>query len=560
MPSKAEQGSSRAAAFVLAREKFGMRPGLARMHALLDRLGHPERRFPAIHVVGTNGKSTTTRMIEALLDAAGLGVGAYVSPHVVRWSERIRVRGEEADLDALVERVAPAIEAVDAELGDPVTQFEVLTAAALVAFADAAVDVVVVEAGLGGARDATNVIDAPVCVLTNVGLDHVEHLGDTREAIAGEKLAVVSPGAVVVLGEPEWEARALAQGAARVVLAEGNLGCAVAAAEAFLGRAVDPAPAAAVTLPGRVEVVARSPLELWDGAHNPHGARYLVGRLPRPPERYVLMASVLADKDVGKLLSILAEAASTLVATESTNARSLPAVELATRRGMGREDDRDTADAAAVVPGEVGAPGAIAVEPGHPGQDDVGAGGIGPHVELHGEECCVPAPHSPRHVRDVVLPEPRHVRAGNGQTQGAWQSLIGPAPHGGVGLLDGLDEVGAAALPADPVAQGGAARRLIRGGRAEGAGGRRGRRHVDPCRTGRARGRRCRDRGRRSRQHPPGDVRDDGADENQDQRGKQQAGAFGFRHRPNLAAGRAPGKPTIAHRARKRENACRFAP
>ncbi len=318
-----------AAEFILSRDRFGMRPGLERMNALLERLGHPERRFEAVHVVGTNGKSTTTRMIEALLAEAGLAVGAYVSPHVVRWSERIRVRGEEADLDLLVTEIAPAIEAVDRELGDPVTQFEVLTAAAFVAFAEGGVGVAVVEAGLGGSRDATNVIGARVCVLTSVGLDHTEHLGTTREAIAGEKLAVVPPGAVVVLGEAEWEEMARARGASRVVVAEGNLGCAVAAAEAFLGRPVEPAPAAAVTLPGRIEVVAAGPLEIWDGAHNVEGLRYLLDRLPALPPPAVLVASILRDKQPETMLEVLCGVTTTLVATQSASTRTLAAEELA---------------------------------------------------------------------------------------------------------------------------------------------------------------------------------------------------------------------------------------
>lgn len=318
-----------AAEFILSRDRFGMRPGLERMNALLERLGHPERRFEAVHVVGTNGKSTTTRMIEALLAEAGLAVGAYVSPHVVRWSERIRVRGEEADLDLLVTEIAPAIEAVDRALGDPVTQFEVLTAAAFVAFAEGGVGVAVVEAGLGGSRDATNVIGARVCVLTSVGLDHTEHLGTTREAIAGEKLAVVPPGAVVVLGEAEWAELARGRGASRVVVAEGNLGCAVAATEAFLGHSVEPAPAAAVTLPGRIEVVAAGPLEIWDGAHNVEGLRYLLDRLPALPPPAVLVASILRDKQPEAMLEVLCGVTTTLVATQSASTRTLAAEELA---------------------------------------------------------------------------------------------------------------------------------------------------------------------------------------------------------------------------------------
>ena len=157
--------------------------GTERMRALLRELGDPQERFPAIDVVGTNGKSTTTRLTEALLLDAGLTVGAYLSPHVVRWSERIRVGGDEADFEAAVAAVRPAAERSGA------TQFETVTAAALLAFAEAGVDVAVVEAGLGGRHDATNVLQTRVVVLTSVALDHMDVLGETREAIAAEKLA-----------------------------------------------------------------------------------------------------------------------------------------------------------------------------------------------------------------------------------------------------------------------------------------------------------------------------------------------------------------------------------
>jgi dihydrofolate synthase/folylpolyglutamate synthase len=173
--------------------------GLARMREVLAALGDPQLAYPSIHVVGTNGKTTTTRMTEVLLVAEGLAVGAYTSPHVIRWSERIRVSGNEADLDAAIARVRPAAEEACA------TQFEALTAAALAEFAASGVEAAVVEAGLGGRLDATNVLRSPVQVLTNVALDHTEHLGETREAIAAEKLAVTQPGATVVLAEAEWE-------------------------------------------------------------------------------------------------------------------------------------------------------------------------------------------------------------------------------------------------------------------------------------------------------------------------------------------------------------------
>jgi len=173
-----------------------MRFGLERIQRLVSVLGMPQHRFASIHVVGTNGKSSTALLTAALLRAEGLHVGAYVSPHVRAWSERIQLDGVDADLEVALARVRPHAEGA--------TQFEVLTAAALAEFAGQEVDVAVVEAGLGGRHDATNVLAAPLVVLTNVALDHTDVLGETREAIAREKLAVVKAGATVVLGEPEW--------------------------------------------------------------------------------------------------------------------------------------------------------------------------------------------------------------------------------------------------------------------------------------------------------------------------------------------------------------------
>ncbi len=299
--------------------------GTERMRALLGELGDPQERFEAIHVVGTNGKSTTTRLAEALLADAGLSVGAYLSPHVSGWNERIRVGGEEADFEAAVAAVRPSAERLGA------TQFEVLTAAALLAFARAAIDVAVVEAGLGGRHDATNVLRSRVVVLTSVALDHMDVLGDTREEIAAEKLAVVQPGCTVVLAEPEWRELAEQNGAAVVVLtAHSNLALAVAAAESFLGRSVDPHAADGVSLPGRLERRGERPLEIWDGAHNLAGVGWLLPRLPSPPAGgWTIVCSILRDKRPGMMLEALSVLGSTLVATESRNGRVLPAAELA---------------------------------------------------------------------------------------------------------------------------------------------------------------------------------------------------------------------------------------
>jgi dihydrofolate synthase/folylpolyglutamate synthase len=294
--------------------------GLGRMRALLSDLGDPQRHYPAVHVVGTNGKTSTTLMTAALLHAEGLRVGAYISPHVRGWAERIQIDGEQADLEQALARIAPHAAGA--------TQFEVLTAAALAEFAAQNVDVAVVEAGLGGRHDATNVLETRVVVLTNVALEHTEVLGDTREAIAAEKLAVVPPGATVILGEPEWEGAARAAGAGLVeVRSSSNLGLAVAAAEAFLGRPVDPHPAEDVQVPGRLERRADHPLEIWDGAHNLAGVGYLLPRLPARP--FTIVASILADKDADAMLAALSAAGETFVATQSSNARAVPVAALA---------------------------------------------------------------------------------------------------------------------------------------------------------------------------------------------------------------------------------------
>ncbi len=282
--------------------------GLERIRRLLVDLGDPQRRFPAIHVVGSNGKGTTTRTIEELLRGEGLEVGGYYSPHVRRWSERIRVGGVEADFDAAIERVRPHAEGA--------TQFEVLTAAALAEFAASGVDAAVVEAGLGGRWDATNVLDAGIVVLTNVSLEHTDVLGDTREAIAREKLAVAKPGTTVVLGEPEWAGllpqQSVVHGGARE------------AVEAFLGRPVERE--VEVSLPGRLEQHGD---ELWDGAHNLAGVEWLTERLPR--HDYVVCASILSDKDVEAMLERLSVAGRTFVATRSSNERALSEEDLARR-------------------------------------------------------------------------------------------------------------------------------------------------------------------------------------------------------------------------------------
>jgi dihydrofolate synthase/folylpolyglutamate synthase len=342
--------------YVLERELFGMRFGLDRMRRLLTALDHPERCFRSIHVVGTNGKSSTTRMIAEILRAHGLRPGAFLSPHLVSYSERIRIGARDIspeEFAAAITRVARAAKLVDHSLGpeDRVTQFELLTAAGYWEMARRSVEVAVVEAGLGGRYDATNVIDSRVQVLTGVGLEHTRWLGSTITAIAGEKLDVVRPGGTLVLGHgthPDAVAvaeRVAAQRGARIVHAGADPGVEVAApgayqrrnfalaraaAEAFLGSLEEgavTAAAAAVRVPGRMQTVDSDPLTLIDGAHNPDGIAALVeslAEITRGRERVVAVVSVLDDKDVGSMLANLTPIADALVLTASRNPRSLP--------------------------------------------------------------------------------------------------------------------------------------------------------------------------------------------------------------------------------------------
>jgi dihydrofolate synthase / folylpolyglutamate synthase len=330
-------------AYIDSLELFGMRFGLDRMHALLGRLGHPEREFDAIHVVGTNGKGSTTLFAEALLLSQGIETGAYLSPHLTSFRERIRLGGAEIDpaaYEAAVLRVRDAV-------GAGVTQFEALTAAAFAAFAAAGVAWAVVEAGLGGRLDATNVLArSRVQVLTNVSLEHTELLGDTREEIAAEKTAVVPAGGIVVVGEPGWEgfvhqARTVREVTVAGTYQDQNRAVAHAAVELALGRAVDPAPMLGVRVPGRMEVRGTAPLEIWDGAHNPAGMRRLVSELPGlvGDRRCVAVFSTLGEKDVSAMVALLRGACPTIVATQSTNSRALAADTLSALTGGPAEPD-----------------------------------------------------------------------------------------------------------------------------------------------------------------------------------------------------------------------------
>jgi dihydrofolate synthase/folylpolyglutamate synthase len=318
------------------------------MRLLSTALGLPQHRFASIHVVGTNGKSSATRMTAALLEAHGLRAGACVSPHAERWSERVLIGGEEigaAEFAAAVERTARAAETVNRRLSDggEVTQFEVATAASFVALADAEVDVAVVEAGLGGKLDATNTIPSRMTVLTSVGLDHTDWLGETELEIAAEKLAVLRDQTTLALGRVSAQVAALAESVAtergaRLIVApqdpgerielraaggfqRRNFALARAAAEAFLGELDDErvaAVASTLIVPGRLERVADDPPTLLDVAHNPDGAAALAESLGEVAGGRPVVAclALLADKDARAILAVLAPALASLVATQ----------------------------------------------------------------------------------------------------------------------------------------------------------------------------------------------------------------------------------------------------
>jgi dihydrofolate synthase/folylpolyglutamate synthase len=342
-----------AEAHLLSLELFGMRFGLDRMRRLLTALGSPQEQFQAIHVVGTNGKSSTVRMCAALLEAHGVRTGSFLSPHLTSFAERIRIGDEDLDGDAFgaaVQRAAVAAAKVDRTLesGDRVTQFELVTAAAFSELARRRVEVAVVEAGLGGRHDATNVLGAPVVVLTNVGLEHTRWLGPTVRDIAGEKLAVVKPGATLVTGDLQAEVQELARATgAHIVSPEPleaardlpgyqatNFVVAAAAARAHLG-ALDPVKVAEVAgrikVPGRVQVVAEDPLTIYDGAHNPSGVEALAAALPAlaGDRRLVAVVSILDDKDAAGMLRALLGKTAAAVFTSSLNPRALPPATLA---------------------------------------------------------------------------------------------------------------------------------------------------------------------------------------------------------------------------------------
>jgi len=383
-------------------------PSQARVQALCDLLGSPEKSCPVILIAGTNGKGSTALMIDSLLRSLGLRVGRYSSPHLVDLTERISIDGADISdetFDDLVEQVLPLVELVDAQLIDGVamTFFEVMTALAYAAFADAPVDVAVVEVGLGGRWDATNIVEAQVAVVCPIDLDHTHLLGDTIAEIAAEKAGIIKAGSKAVLAAQhpdaarvllarcqEVGAEVLREGpefglidrqpavggqVIRVETAQGPLGdivlplfgahmarnaaLAVAATEAFLGG--KPMSAEVITdgleevkAPARLEVVRRSPTVVLDTCHNPHGARATIDGLTEAFDFNPLigMVAMMADKDVAGVMGIFAEAMTTVVCTTiASTSRALPAQALARLAGdvFGAERVRTADDMAAAI-------------------------------------------------------------------------------------------------------------------------------------------------------------------------------------------------------------------
>ncbi|MFI6763256.1 bifunctional folylpolyglutamate synthase/dihydrofolate synthase [Micromonospora sp. NPDC050417] len=359
---------------------------LGRIEELLDLMGSPQRAYPSIHLTGTNGKTSTARMIDSLLRAFGLHTGRYTSPHLETIRERISLDGEpvsEARFVATYREVEPLAELVDQRGDEPLTYFDMTTALAFATFADAPVDVAVVEVGLGGAEDATNVIGAGVAVITPIGLDHTEFLGDTIEDIALAKSGIIHKGATVISAAQNEEAarpllervaevgatiaregaefgvlrRAVAVGG-QVLTIQGlggvydeifiplhgahqaqNAAVALAAVEAFLGagenRQLDIEAVregfAGASSPGRLERVRSAPTILLDGAHNPHGMAATVNALQEEFafSRLVAVVAVLGDKDVAGLLELLEPVVDQVVVTRNTSPRAMPVGELA---------------------------------------------------------------------------------------------------------------------------------------------------------------------------------------------------------------------------------------
>lgn len=378
-------------AYVNGLERLGTRLGLERMQKLVEALGSPQKSYRCIHVVGTNGKTSTTRFISALLQAQGHKVGAYTSPHLVSLAERQMVDSvpsSDEEFCDLVHRIRPVVEELEKsfDAGERLTQFEVLTAAALLYFKEQGCDVAVIEAGLGGRLDATAVIDSDVQVLTSIGLEHTELLGDTPLDILREKQAIIPRRGKVVAGvlAPELKTELKEFCVAReadchffgddvVILAEPrgesfdifslygcytdvrlkvlggyqrvNAAVSVAAVELFEGGELDGGlvhlALAATTAPGRLEVISTQPLCIFDGSHNPPGMEETMRSLDPILERRRLIAvvSILRDKDAAEMIRHLAPRCDIVFATQSSSSRALSADELAE---LINEVDKDT--------------------------------------------------------------------------------------------------------------------------------------------------------------------------------------------------------------------------
>ncbi|MFA6000645.1 MAG: folylpolyglutamate synthase/dihydrofolate synthase family protein [Thermoleophilia bacterium] len=356
-----------------------MKFGLARIEKLLKALGNPEKRLKTIHIVGTNGKSSTARMLSSILTAHGLKTGTYVSPHLVSFTERILVNGKEITepkFEKLIMEVKEKAEDVNkrSRSSGPLTQFEILTAAALLYFKQQKVGVAVIEAGLGGRYDATNVTDSKVQVITNIELEHTDLLGKTVPAILREKAAVIPEKGNVVLGALSDEAMAEAmkicerQKAKTTVLGEEfsllkgrgdkfdvwtartqysdmsltllgqyqRTNCAVAmqAAEIYLHKALDEKKLRRalprISIPARLEIIAEKPLVVLDGAHNPSGIEELIHSLEPMTrgKRVIGVVSILKDKNYEKMLERLLEFCDILFITENSNERCMSAQEM----------------------------------------------------------------------------------------------------------------------------------------------------------------------------------------------------------------------------------------
>ena len=397
---------------------LGLKPGLERISELLEMMGHPELGYPIVHVAGTNGKTSTSRIITMILAAHGLNTGTFTSPHLESIEERIGVNGRTATPDEFAQAVTDVggfADLLERRTGDSASYFELTAATAFAWFSEQSVDAAVVEVGLGGRLDATNAADGEVAVVTGIDFDHTEVLGTTIEQIATEKFGIVKPGSMVVMGAMPEEALRVGRGMVSELGAthyefnkdfriEGsdrgvggwlvsingtrgdyedvflplrgrhqiaNLAVAVAASEALLGGPLDEEAlrngVANVTSPGRLEVVGSSPLVLIDGAHNPQGMGALAAALSEEfaSHEWVLVMSAMKGKDLAGIVPFLKGHIRAAIAAESVSSRALPADELASslRAGLGVpvESVPDPADALARARELAGPKGAVLV-------------------------------------------------------------------------------------------------------------------------------------------------------------------------------------------------------